>query len=92
MTEKLSRSKEETLKQLIRDHNLLCEFFDKEVHEIMDEINQICEPAGIIAHRISTFKGGKEVTRIHLASKPSMEDIEIDEEWLKMLYDEDSRM
>ena len=63
------------------------------MHALMDEIYQICEPAGISAGRISTFEHGKEVTRVHLMPKTSLEDdLDIDEEWLKSLWAEDDRL
>ena len=91
MSEKLSSQKQEKLRELISNHNDLCDNFSKEIHELMDEIYQICEPAGIIASRINTYKHGQEVTRIHLMPKTSV-DVDIDEDWLKSLWAEDDRL
>ena len=90
MVEKLSMQKQEKLRELIHEHNDLCDKFSKELHEIMDEINNICEPAGIIASRINSYKSGQSTTRIHLMPKKSSDDI--DEDWLKMLWDEDDKL
>ena len=87
----MSQQQEEKLRQLIQDHNQLCDKFNTQLHEIMDEIREICEPAGISASRISTYKHGQEVIRIHLLSKSS-NDIELDEDWLKSLWEEDDRL
>ena len=87
----LTPKQEEKLKQLIDEHNKLCEKFHDRIHELMDEIDAICEPVGISAGRVSTFKNGKEVTIIHLQAFGQTDD-EIDREWLQQLWDEDDRM
>ena len=92
MIKDLSKQQEEKLKQLIQDHNKLCDKFDEEMHAIMDEIYKICEPVGISASRISKYENGREVTRIHLAPKFTMTDLEQDEKWLKSLWEEDDRL
>lgn len=79
------------LQELISRHNEICDSFEKEIKEIMSEIQYICDPHEISASRISTYEKGKSVTRVHLMPKTSSV-LDLDEEWLNSLWEEDNRM